>query len=46
METTLDSDLLKTKVNKLVNFYDKNTVKKYIHMFPFEDWIGAGSWKS
>ncbi len=46
METTLDRNLLKKKVNKLVNFYDKNTVKKYTHMFPFEDWIGAGSWKN
>ena len=46
-ETTLDRNLIKIKVNNLVKIYDdKNMIKRYKHMFPFEDWIGARSWKS
>ena len=44
METTLNGDLIKKKIDMVKNYdgiYDD-----YGHILPFEDWIGANKWES
>ena len=43
-ETTLDGNLIQSKIKNMVKIYD-GIYDNYKHMLPFEDWTGANKWK-